>query len=204
MNSIAAIANRIQDRANQLSSDRSTLQRLETQLASIKNDLNDEQKKHEVNREELLLQTRIAHEHELEIIKHKQMIRDLERKIQSNTNERNQVEFRIQSIQKQCDRDNSSIFVPHQYETLIFKRRLEHRVHKLKTKRRKREETLDRLALETERNREEVQSMEREGRRLQDEIKMMEDVEVREDEEIAAVAMQIRATLAKVSLFCFL
>ena len=44
--------------------------------------------------------------------------------------------------------------------------------------------------------------MEREGRRLNDEIKMMEDVEVRKDEEIAAVAMQIRATLAKVCLQC--
>ena len=201
-NNIAAIANRIQDRANQLSQERSTLHTLQTQLTSIQNDLHDEQKKHECNREKLLLQTRIVHELELQVLNHKRMIRDLEIKIQSHSREKESIQSQIQNIRKEYDLKNENVFVPHQFETSIYKRKLEHRVLTLKTKRRKREEGLDRLALETERDREEVLSMEREGRRWKDEIKMMEDVEVREDEEIAAVAMQIRATLAKVRMLC--
>ena len=204
-NSIAAIANRIQERANQLSQERSSLQILQNKLNNAQEQLNDEQIIHETKREKLLLQTRSSHKYELEVIKYKKLIDNLKLQIQSESIEKKEIEIQIQSIRNDYDSKNSNIYVPHQFQTSIYQRRLEHNVQRLKAKRRRREETLDRLALETERNREEVHSMEREGRRLKDEIKMMEDVEVREDEEIAAVAMQIRATLAKVCtvvLFC--
>lgn len=199
-NNITAIANRIQDRANQLSNERLKLQQLQSDLSTLQQQFSNETTIHNSYQEELLTQTRTLHEYEIDILRYKRLIKDLDVQIQNHSNEKQNIQFQIQNLGNDIDLKNDSIFVPHQYDTLIYKRKLDCRVHELKEKRRKREKMLDRLLLETERDREEVQSMEREGRRLKDEIKMMEDVEVREDEEIASVAMQIRATLAKVSV----
>ena len=196
--SIAAIANRIQERANQLSQERQTLQTLEHDLHQYKKGLEHQQSIHDKLRTKLLVQTRTIHGHELDVLHHKRMIDELHTKISSNEKDHERIEKQIQNNRDQCDRINTNIYVPHLYDSSMHKRKLEQKVQNLKAKRRRREKTLDRMRLETDRNREETVVMEREGRRLKDEIKMMEDVEVREDEEIAAVAMQIRATLAKV------
>ena len=202
MSNIAAIANRLQDRADQLSQERSNLHSLQTKLSTIQHHLSKEETKQEQIRQDLLTQTRIAHDHELETFKYKRLIRNLQLQNKTHLNDTKKYKHETQSLRKEYDAMNQNLFVPHQFETSIYKRQLEHRVQSLKAKRRKREETMDRLVLETERNREEVLAMEREGRRKKDEIKMMEEIEAREDEEIAAVAMQIRATLAKVCT-CF-
>ena len=195
---IIAIANRIQDRANQLSNERITLQTLQTKLITIQNNYNIEQQNHDDKRNQYLLQTKLLQEKEMDIYKYKQLIREYEKSIESSLHEIQKLESQMICIQNECQIINSTIYVPHQYDTFMYKHRLEGKVHSLKAKRRKREETLTNMKMETNRNREEVQTMEREIRRIKDEIKMMEDVEVREDEEIAAVAMQIRATLTKV------
>ncbi len=200
--SIAAIANRIQERANQLSQERNTLQSLEHDLSQSRKELDEQHSIHDTNREKLLIQTRNVHKHELEVIKHQRMIQRLHSKIESNTNVMEETQEQIHKIRKECEAIDSSVYAPHIYETAMYKRGIENKVQRLKAKRLRREQTLDRMRLETDRDREETISMEREARRLKDEIKMMEEVEIREDEEIAAVAMQIRATLAKVGSWC--
>ena len=198
---IAAIVNRIKDRANQLSQERTKLQRLQNQLPIAQHEHQRKQLHHESIRQEQIQQMNTMHHYESQTLEMKHDIRALHKAIDNHHRDKDNIKHQITSIQMEHDFINEHTFVPHLLQTTIYKRQLEHQVHSLKAKRRKRKDALHRLWKETERDRETSQSMEREIRKNQDEITMMEDVEIREDEEIAAVAMQIRATLAKVSFF---
>ena len=80
----------------------------------------------------------------------------------------------------------------------MFENRIASKLNRMVTKRRKRELRLDQLALDTDRIRDEREAAQQDILKLRSELEAMNEVEVKDDEDIAATAMQIRATISKV------
>jgi len=123
-------------------------------------------------------------------------MRELKRKIVSQEKEMDDLQQEIQRVKEESARDQE-MFTPHFVKIELFQRQLEGDLNERREKRRKREQQLDSFVSERERNLEFAMDLKRDQERAETEIEVMRQVEVAEDEEIAALAMQIRATLSK-------
>ena len=199
MDSIIAVAARIQDRANQLSSEQSILEVLNLQVKDAKHALQQLSEQNCYIREKLLAKTMTRHGLELEIIRRKHKIDELEEQISNLRNIKiSQLEQRVVAQRLEHDRVSSIVYATHEFEMDIYRRKIESKLRIRRDKGLKRKGKLNNLILGTERHCEEITSIHKEREIITDEISAMREMEVREDEEIAAIAMQIRATLAKV------
>lgn len=199
MDSIVAVAARIQDRANQLSSEQSILEILHVQVKDANYALEEKSEQNCRIREELLSKTMTRHSTELEVLRRKREIEELEEKISRLQNiEIGQLEQRVAVQRLEHDRVSSTVYATHEFEMELYRRKIESKLRLRRNKEMKRKGKLNDLILGSVSNREEITSIHKERMEIGDEISAMREMEVREDEEIASIAMQIRATLAKV------
>jgi chromosome segregation ATPase len=194
--SISAIAQRIQEKADALNSERNVLQDLQNQLQTLTQQQALQSSKNEALKYDLLKQTRSKIGLEIEIMRRDDRMRELKRKIVSQEKEMDDLQQEIQRVKEESARDQE-MFTPHFVKIELFQRQLEGDLNERREKRRKREQQLDSFVSERERNLEFAMDLKRDQERAETEIEVMRQVEVAEDEEIAALAMQIRATLSK-------
>ena len=195
--SISAIAQRIQEKADALTTERQTLQEIQTKIQSISHLHNLQLSKNKVLHYDVLQQTKTKIGLEIEVARRDDRIRELKRKILARDSEMEELKQHVQSLQDQADREVEDVFAPHLVTIESFQRNIEQNLNEHNERRRKRQHMLDSFVVEREKNLESVKDMKRNQEKLEMEIEVMKQVEVAEDEEIAALAMQIKATLSK-------
>ena len=196
LSSITAIASRIQEKADILTSERNLLEELQQQVQDLTAQHKSQLSQNERLKYELLTHTRKKVGVEIELMKRVETTNVLKKQISSHKKEIECLEKEIARVKTDCARDQET-FSPHMVTTELFQRKLEDGLQKKRERRRKREQKLDSFVVEREKNLELSKDMKRDQERIESEIEVMKHVEVAEDEEVAALAMQIRATLSK-------
>lgn len=198
MINIEGVESRIQDKANVLFTKRAKLKVKQAQLNDSRNKQNEEMTVNDNIRKILLSIVRSKNDVEFKLLHQKDVVKELER----TTDELERVTTvhireEIGTLRKTMRHTLDTIYAPHDTKTDIYRHRIESKLQRKKMRRQKREAMLDKLALNADRYREEATSKHSKRKRLHDEILKLEKLGKKEDEEIAAVAMQIRATLQK-------
>ena len=194
--SITAIANRIQEKANALKSEQNLLQDLQQQLQDLTKDHTSQCTQNDTLKYNLLKQVRSRHGVELELMRRQDCIKELQSKIDNYEKEIAFLQLERTRVKAEFFQDQE-IYTPHLVKIELFQRQLEGDLGDRRERRLKRESELDSLILGRGRDLEEAKAMHREKERIETETEVMQQVEMREDEEIAALAMQIRSTLSK-------
>jgi chromosome segregation ATPase len=193
---IMQIANRIQQKATTLTEEQNHLSSLQNHIQSLTHHRKDQTSTNQSLRKKLLQQLRSRHGIELELLKRKQDLQNLQGKIDKYRNHIIALQNDTALLQ-QRSHDDDAIYTPHLVKIELFQRNLDHKVNECRSKRRKREEELDALVLERETNLKLNQENHEETDCVQTDIAVMKQVEVNEDEEIASLSMQIRMTVSK-------
>lgn len=199
MGGIATVAARIRDRALQLEATRTELRQAQTDLDQAKTALSSHRQINSSVRADMLEAVRSRHGVELELLKVEQQTGGMEDEIAAINEEAEQTRQATAQLRGKYARIETDIYARHEVEVGTYRLAAEDVVKRQERKRRKRERRLDDLALKADQCREEASAMERECTRLRDVVADMDGQEEREDEEVAALAMQIRATLKKKS-----
>jgi len=195
---IISIASRIQDRANQLSLEQSNLKILHNCVKDSNNALQQESEKNSYVREELLSKTREKDAIDLDLIFQKRKIEDINKKISILRNkEITQLNKIVTGQRLEYDRVSTTVYAPHEFKIENFRRNIESKLRSRREKILKRERKLKKLLADAKRFHEEATSTNKKQQERNDAIQVLDDMEVKEDEEITALAMQIRATLTK-------
>jgi len=198
MDSIVSVASRIQDRADQLSSERLILELINNKVKEAHRMLQEESEKNSFVCEELLSKTSKRHATELELICRKRKIEELGKRISIlRDDELVQLEKRVATQRVEYDCISTTVYAPQEYKMEMFLRRIQSKVRSRREKRLKTEKKFSSYVTQTESNNKKELFIAKEVTEIKDEIRAMRDMEVREDEEITALAMQIRATLKK-------
>jgi len=195
--SITAIARRIQEKNNTLQSERERLLQLQQKLSNLQQEHSIQQKQIAQSRYHLLKETARAANLEMEWMdrcasteKSKSMVNQHDREIQVLTE-------RLAQIRKECQRDEEEVYAPHLTKITIYQKTLERDLADIRKRKREREEKLASLDSQHQENSTSIKRMKCDKEKIEADLLMMEHEERAEDEEIAALAMQIKATLAK-------
>jgi hypothetical protein len=200
LSSIATVAGHIQDRANDLKAEREHLSNIQSKIKCQEIVLEDETDHTISARERYLTNLTKRHEKEVAVLCKKRDVRTIKDSLKTlQSCDIMRVEAQVATLRQAHDEACFTMYSAHGARLEMFERRIASKLNRMKRKRRKRDFTLDRLALDTDRIVDETENIRRESQRLRYELKTMDEVEVKDDEEIAGMAMQIRATLSKVS-----
>mmetsp|Transcript_1523 Transcript_1523/g.2044 ORF Transcript_1523/g.2044 Transcript_1523/m.2044 type:complete len:271 (+) Transcript_1523:109-921(+) len=199
-NGLAAVAARIQERANALASERAELELLQAELEEANSTLESETITNSIVRKSYLTAVRTRHGLELDVLRLQDECNELTQSTNIAREQVDEISNTTEEIKERWNKAITNSYAPHGIRKELYKRRIEGRVRRRQEKRRKRERKLDNLALKAHSYAEEAESMHREREKLREEIREMDEREEREDEEIAALDMQIKSTLAKVEL----
>ncbi len=200
-NSISIVLARIQERANQLSSERATHELLCAEKEDAQKVLEENRHDTLALKRKLLKSIHDRTEIELSYFRHQDAIQDCQNdlaRIESSTKSLNE---QVEGIQERAKNMAETIYSKHVVETELFRRQFSSHVEKLQERKRRRERQLDDLALQTEMFREEATAMHQERTQLRDDIQRMEEQETKEDEEITNNAIAIRDMITKVMLY---
>ena len=200
-NSISIVLARIQERANQLSSERATHELLCAEQEDAKKILEEKRHDNLALKRKLLASIRDRTEIELSYFRHQDAIRDYKNDLANIESSTKILNEEIETIQQRAKNVTETIYSKHVIETETFQRQFSSHVEKLQERKRKRERQLDDLALQTEMYREEATAMHQERTQLRDDIQRMEEQETKEDEEITNNAIAIRDMITKVILY---
>lgn len=194
--SITAIAQTIQEKANALTAERDLLQDLQQKFQDLAQEQECQAATNHRLKYKLLKQIRKRHGVELEQMQREDCIQDIISMIQMWKAELGILHQDLESVQKEFQYD-LQIQTPHIVKIELFQRRIEGELNQHREKRQKREHELNDLISERHQNLQQAKETQNEQEQIEAEIASMERNEVGEDEEIAALAMQIRATLSK-------
>mmetsp|Transcript_53317 Transcript_53317/g.79228 ORF Transcript_53317/g.79228 Transcript_53317/m.79228 type:complete len:232 (-) Transcript_53317:271-966(-) len=197
MDNIAAVAARIQERASQLTSERATLTTTLTELASEKATLEVAQNENNAIRRELLAIIRSRHGVELELLRlrHDKNVNSKKTgDVKIEVKETNRKTF---DLRKEWEKVSMDLYAKHEVEVELSQRRAEGAKRRRENKRRERQVKLHSLYAKAERAAMEAKTMHMKREKVREEIRRMDGQEEQEDEEIASLALQIKATLAK-------
>ena len=200
LSSIATVAGHIQDRANDLQTERDHLSNIQSQIKRHESALEDETNNSISVRERYLTILTKRHETEAAVLCQKRHVKTLKDSLNTlKSREIKRLEEQVANLRKAHYEACSTMYAAHGAKLELFERRITSKLNRMKNKRRKRELLLDRLALDTDRILDERDIIRQDIQQLRHELKTMDEVEIKDDEEIAGMAMQIRATLSKVS-----
>ena len=199
---IAEVATRIQQRALQLSSENATLQLVKAQLEEVTETFEREKNENESLRQNLLRLVQYRNELELEkVIKTKEQISFIQNKINEEQNEYESAVQRMKEMEKEWERLERDVYSKHEVKIELYKRKVEGIFDRREAKKKKRIALLNKLeSIASEANKSAAQ-MHKETASARQKIHQMDIPEEMEDEEISALAMNIRATVAKVSQY---
>ncbi len=133
----------------------------------------------------------------MEIMTRNSRMEELREKIRGQEEDVKRLKAEMDEVEEGIRKDQEVYYVPHLVTIESFQRALEGDLKERGEKKRKREEMLDSYVSERQRNLEMHSDLGRDQERIENEIDALRQSEVAEDEEIAACAMQIRATLSK-------
>jgi len=197
-NSIAAVAARIQERANEVASERAAVELAKAQLQELQTLLKNERKMNDTIRRIMLSTVRSRHGVEMELCK----IRDEQEErlfnveqYQRETQEAVEEMEQVHDVWEDTVRD---VYVEHDLQRELYRRSVHGRIKRREQHMKERDQKLHQLAQETKIFEEETKRMEEETKQLEKNIIDLDSREEKEDEQVAALAMQIRATIAKV------
>mmetsp|Transcript_7506 Transcript_7506/g.9263 ORF Transcript_7506/g.9263 Transcript_7506/m.9263 type:complete len:236 (-) Transcript_7506:630-1337(-) len=198
-NSITAVASRIQERALQLASERASLNVILTELKQANETLQLESKENAKIRRKLLSIVRSRHEVELEFIGVQDEIATLGEKTNHLKNDTKENMVKISKIHDEWNDIAKDIYAKHETKRELYKRKKMKDIEFLEQQKRRREERLEKLTKDSEDANKDAAFMHNEREKLRNELVELNEQEEREDEELSALVMQIKATLAKKS-----
>lgn len=193
---IMQVAQRIQEKANTLQQEQTQLYTLQSQMEQLKHDLKSLKQQNSIVRQKLLQQLITRHSTESCLLAQHQELYSIS---QQNSKCQDEIHALKQEIQNQSVLllKEQELYIPHLAKTDIYKRKCNDELMSLQVKRQKRDTALEMLVQEHERNLENVQLLKAEAEQWNQDITRMKCAEMQEDEEIACLSMQIKATMAK-------
>ena len=194
---IATVAQRIRDRAHQLSSTRSTLSHLRTTVATTRLAVTSARTDHAAARSDLLEAIRSRHGVELEVLAVRRRTAKVEEEAERIKLQAEETRKSAAEIRERWAETESTLCVPHEVEAETYHLAAADAVRHLDERRAERVRQLEKLANRTEAAAEAASSMAAESDLLRSEMDAMAQREEAEDEDVAALAMQIRATIRK-------
>lgn len=196
--SIQAVAQKILEKANTLQSERKTLEQLTLLESSLYESNQDEEDQYDLIRMNLLKVLRVRHGLELELI---QITREEQDVLDRIEKYKEQISIQEKELNewKEAVEDEMKMMAPHLCKIRLYQMDIEGNLEQKQEMKRKRKEQLDDLQFKHERNVMDVTEYVKELSHIEDEIEIMKDEEKQEDEEIAALGLQIRAMLEKKS-----
>ena len=198
-NSIAAVAARIQERAHEVASERANVELAKAELKHFQILLEQESKKHNHVRRTMLSTVRSRHGVEMELWKLRDEQEDYVHQLEEYKRETQQAKEELAQVHASWEDTVRDVYVEHDLHRELYRRCVQDQIQQRKECIRQREQRLVRLAQETKAFQQETKQMMEEAKQLEQNIVEMDSREAKEDEEIAALSMQIRSTISKVS-----
>jgi chromosome segregation ATPase len=198
-NGIAAVATRIQERALELVSERAAVELAKAEMEEIQQALDEETKKNGAVRRTMLSIVRSRHGLELELWKVKDQQEERLTKIfeyECETEKLNDGASELEEVWEETVRD---LYVDHDMQRELFSRSVQGRIRRRENHIKDRERRLRQLQQESKQFEQEEKRMVHQTNQLKSKIAETNERKETEDEEVAALAMQIRSTVAKVS-----
>lgn len=198
-NSIAAVAARIQERATEVASERAAVELAKAELAQLQNILQQEEKKTGAVRRTMLSTVRERHGVEMELYKVCDLQEERLSKLDDYQRETNDAKEEMMQVHEDWEDTVDDLYVEHNLQRELYKRCVNGRIKRREECIKERDQKLRQLEQETKSFEEETKHMTEETRQLEENIVDMDSREEKEDEEVTALSMQIRATIQKVS-----
>lgn len=137
---------------------------------------------------------------ELELLEVEEKIEEVDKERVTIDQEMERVNVHLKEIQDNFDATKINIYAPHDVDVGLFTAKVEGQITHLEETRRCREVKLCDLSLKAEVAREEAAAMLHETEELRSRAFNLDRIEEKEDEESTALALQLKATMAKVSM----
>jgi len=199
-NSIAVVAARIQERAFQLSSEQAKLKEVKSELEEVKEVYSNALEENFSMRREMLEILNTRNEMELNnVMKLKDEIILYETKVEEIARKCDEDKQRLEYIQNKLEDSEKTVYAKHEADQELFKRNVEGRLDRRQKRKKKRQDYLNFLAKTSLEADESAATLHNKIQKTRKKISSIDFYEDREDEEIASIAMNIRATLSKVS-----
>lgn len=195
---IAAVAARIQDRANQLSSERAVLELVQAEQAEQQALLDEAAEECGLVRREYLSAIRARHGVELELWRVESLktacLESMD-KLQQETKEMRQYKEELQSSWGQLVND---ALADHQLKREIYRHSAQASIGQREDLMQKRSRQLASLQKRIETFRRNERSIEQEKKKIQKELEQFKKAEQKEDEEVSKLALEVKEVVAKV------
>lgn len=193
---IMQIAHMIQQKAETLLTKRNHLHRVQLQLKKLRKDYDLQLDMNAKTKYNLLKQLRIAYGLEMRSIQRKHETAEKRRKIEICMKKKQILKEEKETI-KSKNTLYQQFYSPHLTNINVCQRILQGNIQAIKDEQERRDNEYESLMAETGRNLNQVNALNLESGEIQGHIEIMKKTELKDDEEIASLTAQIRATLAK-------
>jgi chromosome segregation ATPase len=198
----ASIAAQIEDRALLLASERGLRDVAEAERDQLQAVLDKESKTNAIIRRTLLQEVRSRHGVELELFRIQQQEEERERSIEKLEQETEDLRVEAEELEESWKQQVKEIYAPHQAKRSLYQKILESRIYKRQRKIKLRQDKIDFLERRAREMQADEQEMLSQMERIEQETNDANSREQEEDEAVSSLAMQIKATLAKVCIVC--
>jgi chromosome segregation ATPase len=193
---IMQIAQMIQQKAKTLITERQHLHFLQLRLEYLNKEYDIQLEMNNKAKYDLLKQLRIVYGLEMRSIKRKEDIMVKRRRIEICIHKIRTLKEEKEAIKGKNNR-YQELYSPHFAKINVCQRTLQRKIQAIRNEQERRDNEFELLMSERDRNLTQVNELQSEGKEIQSEIENMKKIELRDDEEIASLTSQVRATLAK-------
>jgi hypothetical protein len=195
---MAAVATRIKARLSELATERALVELVKSDLEGLNYVLDEEIRKNGTVRRSMLSTVRARHGVELELWKVREQQEARMDKVDEYQRETDEAEDQANVLHGDWEEAVKDLYVDHDLQRELYKRSVQGRIRRREQRVEEREQRLRQLEQESKTFENEARLMADQTKQLELKILDTDDREAAEDEEVAALAMQIRATVAKV------
>jgi chromosome segregation ATPase len=197
MNGIAAVAAKFQDRASQLASEQATLDSNLEKLLEVQRKLREEELENRRARLEMLKSVGKRHSIEVDWMELHDEIILKKRCVAQDRDEVGMLQAKIDRMRHTAATLQEE-YSTHRAEIDLFRHLFEGEIQQREQEVARREDTLQKFQRDSDELKCAIEDIDRQTEQLIQEQRQLEEQAEKEDEEIAAIGMQIRATLTKV------
>lgn len=196
-NGIAAVAAKFQDRTSQLASEQATLEFHLEKLREVQRKLREEEWENRRARLEMLKSVGKRYSIEVDWMELQDNITLKKRCVEKDRDEVAMLQVKIEHLRRTAATLQEYYSTP-SAEMDLFRHLFEGEIQQKEQQAAQREDTLQKLQRESDELKGAIEDMDRQVEQVIQEHGQLEEQAEKEDEEIAAIGMQIRATLTKV------
>lgn len=196
---MAALATRIQDRANQFLNEQGKLTNLQTELEQLKALEEMHVVQNQNLRLELLETTRGRHGMELEILHAEKNCRALETEIQTFQEETKEMEKKTLEVEQKFDNDIENLYAPHLAQIELYQQVMDTNRQETmdqKSRKRQRQEQVQARILQLK---EEILDFDEKAQDLSEQMKTLKQEELQGNAKVTSLASEVQQALAEVS-----